>query len=381
MIKLGHPTQKRNTSTMHNPDKKLLVIIGILVVLGLVFLSSASAVVAYTRYGSSDYFLKRQFLFALVGIGLFCACYKIDYHVWKKYAFSFLIISCLFLLLLFVPGFAMKGETSRSWLDIFGFSMQPSEFVKIFFLIYLAAWLEARHKDLHNFKEGIGPFLLVLGAIAFLMMLQPDFGTLAIIGTISMIVYFVGGGKTSHIFIVILLAVLAVVVMVNLKPYQMQRFECAFNPTVGASAQCYQLNQSLIAVGSGGIMGRGLGQSRQKFNYLPEVYGDSIFAVMAEEIGFVFDSLFVLLCLLLFYRIILIAKNSPDLFGKLLCTGVASWLAIQTFFNIGGIIGLIPMTGVPLPLVSQGGSSIMAAMIGLGIVLNISRQTASSARR
>ena len=161
----------------------------------------------------------------------------------------------------------------------------------------------------------------------------------------------------------------------------MQRFECAFNPTVGASAQCYQLNQSLIAVGSGGIMGRGLGQSRQKFNYLPEVYGDSIFAVMAEEIGFVFDSLFVLLCLLLFYRIILIAKNSPDLFGKLLCTGVASWLAIQTFFNIGGIIGLIPMTGVPLPLVSQGGSSIMAAMIGLGIVLNISRQTASSARR
>jgi cell division protein FtsW len=218
----------------------------------------------------------------------------------------------------------------------------------------------------------------VLGAIAILMMLQPDFGTLAIIGTISLIVYFVGGGKTSHLLIIFLAAILAIVVMVHFKPYQMQRFECAFNPTVGASDQCYQLNQSLIAVGSGGIFGRGLGQSRQKFNYLPEVYGDSIFAVMAEEIGFIFDALFILLCLFIFYRIILIAKSSPDVFGKLLCTGVASWLAIQTFFNVGGIIGLIPMTGVPLPLVSQGGSSIMAALIGLGIVMNISRQTTNS---
>jgi cell division protein FtsW len=380
MLNPGYPFKKRSGIILHKPDKQLLIVIGILVVLGLIFLSSASAVVAYTRYGSSDYFLKRQLLFALAGLGLFYACYRIDYHIWKKYAFFFLLLSCIFLLLLFVPGFAMKGETARSWLDIFGFSMQPSEFVKIFFLIYLAAWLEARHKDLHDFKEGIGPFLLVLGGIAILMLMQPDFGTLAIIGTISLIVYYVGGGKTSHLAIVLLMAILAIVVMVHFKPYQMQRFECAFNSTANSQAQCYQLNQSLIAVGSGGIFGRGLGQSRQKFNYLPEVYGDSIFAVMAEEIGFIFDTLFVLLCLFLFYRIILIAKHSSDLFGKLLCTGVASWLAIQTFFNIGGIIGLIPMTGVPLPLVSQGGSSIMAAMIGLGIVANISQQTSVSKR-
>jgi cell division protein FtsW len=375
MFKIGHPIKNKKISTLHQPDKKLLICIGLLVVAGLIFLSSASAVVAYERFGSSDYFFKRQLLVVLVGLLMFYVCYKIDYRVWRKYAFFFLVISCIFLSLVFIPGLSMRGGTARSWLDIFGFSLQPSEFVKIFFLIYLAAWLEARRKDLGNFKQGIGPFLLVLSAIAILVLLQPDLGTLVIIASISLVVYFVGGGKISHLVIVLLLAVLALAVMVHYKPYQMQRFECAFDPSANTKAQCYQLNQSLIAVGSGGILGRGLGQSRQKFMYLPEVYGDSIFAVMGEEIGFVFVTAFLLLYLFLFYRIIIIAKHAPDIFSKLLCVGVASWLAIQTFFNVGGIIGLIPMTGVPLPLVSQGGSSVMAALIGLGIITNISRQT------
>jgi cell division protein FtsW len=381
MFRAGNSIKKNNTTTTHQPDKKLLFSIGILLVLGLVFLSSASAVVAYTRYGASDFFLKRQLVFVAVSLVIFFCCYRIDYHVWRKYALLFLLFSCFLLLLLFVPGLAMEGETARSWLDVFGFSLQPSEFVKIFFLIYLAAWLEARQDDLHNFKQGIGPFLLVMAVIAVLMLLQPDLGTLAIISSASLIVYFVGGGKVSHIFLIILLAALALVVMIHLKPYQMQRFECAFNSSLNTSSNCYQLNQSLIAVGSGGLWGRGLGQSRQKFNYLPEVYGDSIFAVVAEEIGFVFSLAFLILYFYLFYRIIVIAKHTPDLFSKLLCVGVVAWLSVQVFFNIGGIIGLIPMTGVPLPLVSQGGSSVMAAMIGLGIVANISRQTTGTMRR
>jgi cell division protein FtsW len=224
-------------------------------------------------------------------------------------------------------------------------------------------------------KLGIGPFLIVLFIITILMLLQPDLGTLAIIGLTSLIVYFVGGGKILHLLIVILLVALALAVAVHFKPYQLDRFKCVFASGASAKAECYQLNQSLIAVGSGGIFGRGLGQSRQKFLYLPQVYGDSIFAVMAEEIGFVFSAAFFLLYFFLFYRIILAAKRAPDFFGKLLAVGVVAWLAIQTFFNVGGIIGLIPMTGVPLPLVSQGGSSLIAALIGLGIVANISRQT------
>jgi len=381
MFKVGRPVNNKNSSTSHQPDKNLLAGIGLLIVLGLIFLSSASAVVAYTRYGSSDYFFKRQLAMVFIGLVMFYACYKIDYHLWRRYAFFFLALSCVFLLLLFVPGLAMRGQTARSWLDVFGFSFQPSEFVKIFFLIYLAAWLEARRKNLHDFKEGTGPFLLVLAVIAVLMLMQPDLGTLAIIGSISLVVYFVGGGKISHLLIVLLVAALALAVMIHLKPYQMERFACAFDHSANVKTQCYQLNQSLIAVGSGGIFGRGLGQSRQKFLYLPEVYGDSIFAVMAEEIGFIFTAAFLLLYVFIFYRIIKIAKNAPDIFGKLLCIGVASWFFIQTFFNIGGTIGLIPMTGVPLPFVSQGGSSLMAFLIGLGIVINISRQTANEARR
>jgi len=363
---------------MHKPDKKFLVSIGILIVLGLVFLSSASAVVAYTKYGSSDYFIKRQLFILIFGVALFYVFYKIDYHVWRKYAFLFLGLSCIILSLVFIPGLALGGDSSaRSWLNVLGFSFQPSELVKIFFVIYLAAWLESRRKDLHDVKQGIGPFLAVLFIIALLMMLQPDFGTLAIIGATSLAVYFVGGGKISHLAIVFLAAALLVVVAVHFKPYQMERFKCAFDSSVNSKAECYQLNQSLIAIGSGGIFGRGLGQSRQKFMYLPEVYGDSIFAVMAEEIGFVFGAAFLFLYFFIFYRMMIVAKLAPDLFGKLIVAGVAFWLFIQTFFNIGGIIGLIPMTGVPLPFVSQGGSSLLAVLIGLGIVANISRQTIS----
>ncbi|HTW96262.1 MAG TPA: putative peptidoglycan glycosyltransferase FtsW, partial [Candidatus Methylomirabilis sp.] len=329
----------------------------------------------------SDYFFKRQLAVLLVGLVIFYFFYRVDYHTWKKYAFLFLFLSCLLLSLVFIPGLAARGATAKSWLDVFGMSIQPSEFVKIFFLIYLAAWLESRRQDLRNAQQGIIPFLIVLLIIAGLMLLQPDFGTLAIIGSTALIVYFVGGGKISHLVIVLLVAALALTIAIHFKPYQLDRFRCAFDSAASVKPECYQLNQSLIAIGSGGIFGRGLGQSRQKFLYLPEVYGDSIFAVMAEEIGFVFGTAFLLLYFFIFYRLVRIAKYSPDLFGKLLAVGVASWLAIQTFFNVGGIIGLIPMTGVPLPLVSQGGSSLIAALIGLGIVANISRQTVKNQTR
>lgn len=381
MFKVGHPIKKNNTAALHAPDKKLLVSIGLLLVAGLIFLSSASAVIAYTKFGNSDYFFKGQLSILIFGLAIFSVLYVIDYHVWRKYAFIFLFLSLAFLSLVFIPGLTSGTGTARSWLNVFGHSLQPSEFVKMFFIIYLAAWMQARRKDLHDVKQGIGPFLLVMSVIALLMALQPDFGTLAIIGATSFIMYFVGGGKKTHLAIIILLAVLVLGVAIQFKAYQMSRFKCAFDSSADVKGECYQLNQSLIAVGSGGFWGRGLGQSRQKFLYLPEVYGDSIFAVMAEEIGFVFGSIFLFLCLYLFYRMIVVAKYAPDIFGKLIAVGVASWIIIQTFLNVGGIIGLIPMTGVPLPLVSQGGSSLIATLIGLGMVANISRQTTTSIRK
>lgn len=381
MFKVGRPIKKNNAVALHQPDKKLFVSIGLLLVGGLIFLSSASAVVAYTKFGQSDYFFKGQLYILIFGLAIFSFFYIIDYHIWRKYAFLFLGLSGLLLSLVFIPGFSSGTGTANSWLNIFGHSLQPSEFVKIFFIIYLAAWMQSRRNDLHDIKQGILPFVFVMSAIALLMLLQPDFGTLAIIGATSLVVYFVGGGKIFHLIIIVILAIIVMGAAIQFKGYQLDRFKCAFNSSANPKGECYQLNQSLIAVGSGGIIGRGLGQSRQKFLYLPEVYGDSIFAVMAEEIGFVFGTLFLLLYLFLFCRILAVAKQAPDVFGKLIATGVASWLIIQMFLNIGGIIGLIPMTGVPLPLVSQGGSSLIASLIGLGIVANISRQTTSLERR
>jgi len=377
MIKYGKFYSRGAEKNNHRPDKGLLIALGLLLALGLVFLSSASAVVAYTKTGSSYFYFNRQLVVLLISLVIGFVCYKIDYHFWRKHAFSFLIISCIFLCLVFIPGLSLNINSSRSWINVFGYSFQPSELVKIFFLVYLAAFLESRKKEVSDFRQGFGPFIIILGIIGGLMLLQPDFGTLFIIASTSLIVYFVGGGKIMHFIMIGLLAIILLFVMVQIKPYQMERFKCVMNPTLNTQKECYQLNQSLIAVGSGGFWGRGLGQSQQKFLYLPEVYGDSIFAIVAEEIGFFFSTAFIGLYLFIFYRSIVIAKHAPDIFGKMLATGVGVWLIVQTFVNIGGVIGFIPMTGVPLPFVSQGGSSVLAAVIALAIVLNISRKTSN----
>src|SRR3989339_404801 len=315
----------------HEPDKKLIVVIFTILTFGLISLSSASSVIAYDKFGDPYYYFKHQLFGLALGLIAFAIFSRIDYHIWKEYAFGF--------------------------------------------LFYLAAWLEARKKDLGEIEKGIGPFIVVLGAIAFLMLKQPDMGTLSIIAITSLIVYFVGGGKIKHILLILLFGVLSFGVMVQFKPYQLNRFKCMIDPSFDAADACYQINQSLIAVGSGGVLGRGLGASRQKYMYLPEVSGDSIFAIIAEETGFVVSVIFIILFLYLFYCGYKIAKNAPDDFGRILAIGISSWIVMQALINIGGIINAMPMTGVPLPLVSYGGSAILAALTACGILVNISRQT------
>lgn len=360
----------------HEPDKSLIVAVLVLIVSGLVLLFSASSVVSYARFGNTYYYFLNQLVAVLIGLAAFIIISKIDYRVWRKYAFLFLIFSIVLLILVFVPGIRSTYGTARSWINLFGHSFQPAELVKLSFLIYLATWLEAKKGDLGSFANGIFPFLFILGIISLLMIAQPDLGTLFIIAFTSMMVFFVGGGKVRHIFLVVVLAGLLLFLMLSIKSsYQSDRFKCLKDPSYSAQDKCYQINQSLIAVGSGGWFGRGLGQSRQKFMYLPEVWGDSIFSIAAEEIGFVFSSLLLLLFLFIFYRGLIIARAAPDLYGRTLATGIVVWLAIQTFLNIGGMINLIPMTGVPLPFISAGGSAILSALIAMGILVNISKQT------
>jgi cell division protein FtsW len=360
----------------HEADKSVLVALGILLVFGLVMLSSASSVVSYSKYGNIYHYFGKQLMWVAISLVAMFVVSKIDYHVWRRYAGTALIASVVLLLLVFIPGVRAEFGTSRSWINIFGFSFQPSELVKLTFLIYLATWLEAKKGELKSVAGGIIPFLATLGVIGLLMAAQPDLGTFFVISFMATVVFFVGGGKFQHLLLTAVIAGLVLFLAVYASnSYQSDRFKCYKDPTFDTQKECYQINQSLIAVGSGGVFGRGLGQSRQKFMYLPEVWGDSIFPIIAEEIGFVFSVMILILFLFLFYRILQIAKAAPDVFGMSLATGVVAWLSVQMFLNIGGQLNLIPMTGVPLPFISAGGSSILSALIALGVVVNISKQT------
>jgi cell division protein FtsW len=366
----------------HEPDKNLIWAVFVMIVFGLVMLYSASSVVSYSKFGNTYHYFIRQFIAVLIGLASFYVISRIDYHVYKKWAIFFLFSSIFLLLVVFIPGLRSDYGTARSWISIFGLSFQPSELVKLSFLIYLATWLEVKNNQLNNFSNGVFPFIVILSVVSLLMMAQPDMGTLFIIIFMSATVFFVGGGKMIHILVAVLLAVCALLIFLKFNTsYQMDRFKCLEDPNFSAQDKCYQINQSLIAVGSGGWFGRGIGQSRQKFMYLPEVWGDSIFPIISEELGFIFSTLLILLFLFIFWRGLLIARDAPDIYGRALATGIVAWLSVQSFLNIGGMINLIPMTGVPLPFISSGGSAMLSAMIGIAILVNISRQTKTSYRR
>jgi cell division protein FtsW len=357
-------------------DFLLLVIIFILLAFGLAMLSSASSAVAYSKTQNSYFYFNHQLVGLIFGLVAFWFFSGLDYHILEQSAFWFLLFSVLLLLLVFIPGLSQHYGKARSWIGIFGFSLQPSEFVKISFLLYLSAWLDRRKQYLGDYAKGIIPFVFILSIIGGLMLLQPDLGTLTIIVFTSLIVYFVGGGKITHIFGIILVGIIGFVMIVSSHDYQMNRIKCMLNdPKAKSEGKCYHINQSFIAVGSGGILGRGIGESRQKFMYIPEVSSDAIYAIIGEEVGFVFSSLLIISYVLLFWRGYIIGKYAPDGYGRILAIGIVSWVVLQAFINIGGIIGIIPMTGVPLPLISYGGSAMLAILSGLGILANISKQS------
>lgn len=365
-----------DSSGQHEFDRSLMVAFILLLIFGLVMLFSASSVVSYAKFRNTYHYLLSQLFGLTIGFILFWIILKIDYHYWKKFSGFFLIASIVLLVAVFVPGLRSNYGTAHSWIVIFGHSIQTSEFVKIFFLLYLAAWLEAKQDHLDSFKDIVIPFAGSLTLVGLLMVAQPNLGTLFIIVAMSLVVFFIGNGRFWQLLFIILGGLLAIFIILQFHhSYQTDRFKCLKNLNYSPQDKCYQVSQSLIAVGSGGFLGRGLGKSREKFLYLPEVWADSIFPIIAEETGFIFSSLLILLYLFIFYRGLLIALRAPDLYGSLIASGIVTWFAMESFLNIGGMINLIPMTGVPLPLVSAGGSAAVASLIALGILLNISKQT------
>ena len=292
----------------------------------------------------------------------------------KRYAKYFLYFSIALLILVFIPGLGMVYNSAKSWVGLGGFSFQPSEIVKLTFLIYLAAWLEARREsEVKNIYTGLLPFILTLGIIGGLIMLEPDMGTMMIIALMALTVYFSAGAPLGHIAGVLGAGAALFFLLIKIAPYRAMRFTIFLHPELDPRGLGYQINQALLAIGSGGILGLGYGHSRQKFLYLPEVAGDSIFAVMAEEMGFIFLLIFFAAFGVFLARGFRAAKRAPDLFGRLLAAGIVSWLLIQTLVNVGSMVGLLPLTGVPLPFVSYGGTALMTSLAALGILGNISR--------
>jgi cell division protein FtsW len=361
----------------HAPDLRFIIILGIVIVFGLIMLSSASAPMGYEKFGDSYYLVKHQLLLGVIPGIVLCVFFSlVDYHVWKKFAFGLLIVSIILLISVFIPGIGAEYGTAKSWLYLFGFSLQPSEIVKLTFMLYLATWLSSRgKKKTEDFSEGLIPFVAVLGTIMLLMILQPDLGTMIIIVAMALIMYFIGGAKISHLIGLGALGFGGILVLMKVSPYRTARLMTFLHPELDPQGIGYHINQAFLAIGSGGIGGRGFGMSRQKFQYLPEVAGDSIFAIIAEELGLIFSALVVVAFLYFFLRGLKIAQQAPDNYGKLVVIGVVGWLLVQSFINIGAMVGILPLTGVPLPFISQGGTALAISLAACGIVINVSRQT------
>lgn len=359
----------------HNPDSLLIGITFLLIAFGLIMLSSAGVVVGFERFGQGNYFINRQLIFFAVGLIAFFLFYRIDYHVWRRYAVPMLVGSIILLFFVFVPGLGFSAGGARRWIDVGGFLIQPAEIVKLTFLLYLAVWLEKRQKGLKDLAYGFLPFVSLLGVIAILVLLQPDLGSVSIIVLLSLMTYFVAGAPWRYVFTFIFGGLGLVALLVKVAPYRAARLTVFLNPSADPQGIGYHINQALLAIGNGGLFGRGLGNSLQKYNYLPEVTGDSIFAVIAEELGFILVVGLIALYLTFLSRGIAIARNAPDDFGKYVAIGIAGGIVVQALINMAALSGLLPLTGITLPFVSSGGSSLILTMAEVGLLANISRQT------
>lgn len=356
-------------------DRVFLVYTAILVVFGLVALVSASGPMGYAKFQDHYFFVKRQLLFGLIpGLIAFIFFAKVNIKFIHKYSMAFYGLSIVLLCLVFLPGLGITLNNSRSWLQIGGFSFQPSELAKLTVSILLAYLLTVKERNWDDWQGSILPVLSVVAPALLLVLLQPDLGTASIICAIIFVMLYIARVPSRYLVMMGLAGVLAFVILVLVAPYRTQRLTTFLHPELDPKGVGYHINQAFLAVGSGGFWGLGYGNSRQKFQYLPEVNADSIYAIIAEEMGFVISTGLVILILLISYRGFKIARGAPDMFSGLLVSGIMVWFTLQAFLNIGAMVGALPLTGVPLPFVSHGGSAMITMFAAFGIVANVSKQ-------
>lgn len=355
-------------------DRGLLWISLLLLAFGLLSLSSASSVISLKDHGNNYWYFLRQIYFgAAPGLILMYICSRIDYHIWQKFAPLFMLAGIGALIAVLVPGIGFAASGATRWINLGLFLFQPAEFVKLALIFYLASWYDKRRDHAQDLYYGFLPTLCIVGITAILIILQPDMGTMLVLVGIAAVMFFLGGVKLQYLVGTGAFGAVALWVAIKAAPYRASRLLAFFNPQHDAQGISYQINQALLAIGTGGLWGRGFGQSLQKQNYLPEPIGDSIFAVVAEEMGFVRITALLLGFLYLAYKGFKVALNAPDMFGRLTAAGITSWLVLQALINIGGITSTIPLTGIPLPFISYGSTAMAMNLAALGVLLNISR--------
>ena len=356
------------------PDIFLLGLILTLLVVGFIALSSASAIESQRVFDNTYGFLWHQIIFGvLIGSVGALFMYILPYRIWQKLALPVIVVSILLLLAVFVSSLGYEAGGANRWISLGSFTLQPSEFAKLGLIIYLAAWISSRKLGgLKNFGEGIVPFGIVMGILGAILMFQSDLSTFAVLFAIAFIMYFVGGGYLKYLALLGVGATTVAALFVYFTPYRLSRVLSILNPQGDPLGVGFQLNQALFAIGSGGLFGLGIGQSKQNA-IIPEAIGDSIFAIWSEETGFLGGIILITLFLLFIWRGFRIAKKLDDRFASLLVLGITSWIGIQAFVHIGSVIGLLPITGIPLPFISYGGSMMVVTLAGAGLLLQISR--------
>ncbi|MCR8641917.1 stage V sporulation protein E [Paenibacillus sp. N1-5-1-14] len=355
------------------PDLWILITTLLILTIGVIMVYSASAVLAFHEFGDWYYYLKRQLIFAVLGVVAMFVTMNMDYWIWKKYAKIILLICFVFLVIVLIPGVGVVRGGARSWIGIGSFGIQPSEFAKMGIIMFLAKWLSEEQAKITEFTKGLLPPLGLVGLAFGLIMLQPDLGTGTVLVGTAVLMIFIVGARLRHLSYFAMAGVVGFIGLIIAAPYRMDRIMAFMDPWKYPKDEGYQIIQSLLAIGPGGLVGLGLGMSRQKYSYLPEPQTDFIFAIISEELGFIGGSFVLLLFTILVWRGMRVAITAPDTFGSLLAVGIVGMIAVQVIINIGVVIGMFPVTGITLPLVSAGGSSLTLMLTALGILLNISR--------
>ncbi len=357
-------------------DKLFLLSVAILIIFGFFVFSSASLGLLAKEGPRFSNVAFSQIFYGLFLGTIFCIiASRVHYRFWRKYSLIIFAGAAILTLLVFVPGIGLEFGGAKRWIGLGGFTFQPSELLKIAYIIYVATWVSGVKKNSSQLKHKVAPFLIITAVVGAILLLQPDTDTFFVICAAGVAMLIAGGISWKHILLVALIALIGFAVVIHERPYIKDRLRTFINPAQDSFGSSYQIQQSLIAIGSGGVLGRGFGQSIQKFNFLPEPIGDSIFAVMAEEFGFVGG--IGLICMYIFFafRGFKIVTRAPDSFGGLLALGIVILILTQSFVNMGAMLGVLPLSGIPLLFVSHGGSAMLITLAEVGIVLNISRYT------